>query len=111
MPPTKVSFRRNILPISKFKAGCKSIGMQWQLWNFGSEFRLFVDGVEKAHKFGLFTSGNFPGSAGETWTTWQFAPNPIPHEDAYGAEAEAWVKTTRGLSAGTHAVRFESCRW
>ncbi len=74
---------------------------------FGYEFKLFIDGEEKAHKFGVFASGNFNGEAGETWTTWQFAPNPIPYGESYGDEAEAWRKTTQGLSAGTHDVRFE----
>lgn len=74
---------------------------------FGYEFRLFIDGQEKVHKFDLFDSGNMAGAAGETWTTWQFAPSPVPYDETFSQEAEAWRKTTQGLSAGTHTVRFE----
>ncbi len=75
--------------------------------NFGYEFRLFIDGQEKVYKFDVFDSGNLNGAAGETWTTWQFAPNPVPFDETFNQEAAAWRKTTQGLSAGTHAVRFE----
>ncbi len=75
--------------------------------HFGYEFKLFIDGQEKVYKFDVFDSGTLNGAAGETWTTWQFAPNPVPYDETFNMEAEAWRKTTQGLSAGTHAVRFE----
>jgi hypothetical protein len=74
---------------------------------FGYEFKLFIDGQEKTANSNVFTSGNLSGQAGETWTTWQFAPNPVPFDDSFKNEADAWRRTTAGLSPGTHAVRIE----
>ncbi|MBU1564715.1 MAG: hypothetical protein KJ630_03690 [Proteobacteria bacterium] len=75
--------------------------------DFGYEFRLFIDGKEKVDRFNVFSNGNLKGQAGETWTTWQFAPHPLPPDDGFKSEAEAWFRTTKGLSPGTHSVRFE----
>ncbi len=75
--------------------------------NFGYEFKLMIDGQEKTHKFGVFSGGKFPSNVGETWTSWQFAPNPVPFDESFSVEAEAWRKATSGLAAGTHEVRFE----
>jgi hypothetical protein len=82
-------------------------GQPAENFQFGYEFRLFIDGKEKADKFGVFQSGNLKGKAGESWTTWQFAPNPVPFDDAFKMEADAWRRTTRDLSPGKHRVRFE----
>ena len=75
--------------------------------SYGYIFKLFIDGEEKADSFGTFLSGNFNQAQGETWATWQFAPNPIPFDKDFGREAAAWRRTTGGLAPGTHAVRFE----
>ncbi len=74
---------------------------------FRYEFRLFIDGEEKVDKFSTFTSGKLNGQAGQSWKTWQFAPNPIPHDASFQKEADAWRRTTKGLSPGTHDIRFE----
>lgn len=76
-------------------------------YQFRFEFRLFIDGKEVADKFGVFKSSKLNGKAGESWTTWQFAPNPVPFDDAFKAEADAWRKVTRGLQPGKHQIRFE----
>ena len=75
--------------------------------NFSYEFRLFIDGQEKVDRFNVFTSGRLNGQAGESWKTWQFAPNPIPHDASFQNEADAWRRTTKGLTPGIHSVRFE----
>jgi hypothetical protein len=76
-------------------------------YQFRCEMRLFIDGQEKPEKSGPFMHYRQKGKAGETWTTWQFAPNPVPFDNAFKREADAWRHITRGLSPGTHAVRFE----
>ncbi|MEJ2543461.1 MAG: hypothetical protein P8Y99_05290 [Calditrichaceae bacterium] len=84
-----------------------SSGGPQENFNFGYEFRLFVDGEEKTDKFGVFSSSNLNGEAGETWRSWQFAPNPVPYDESFRSEADAWRRVTKGLSPGTHAIRFE----
>lgn len=74
---------------------------------FGYEYKLFIDEQEKAVKFGVFMDSQLTGSAGETWTTMQFAPNPVPFTDNFKTEADAWRTATKGLSSGNHNVRFE----
>ncbi|RYH07614.1 hypothetical protein [Tropicimonas sp. IMCC6043] len=74
---------------------------------FGYTVRLFINGEEKAYKFDVFAEGQLQGEAGESWTTWQFAPNPQPFDEAFKAEADAWRATTRELAPGAHEVRFE----
>lgn len=74
---------------------------------FRYEFRLFIDGQEKVDRFQVFTTGKLNSKAGESWKTWQFAPNPIPHDAGFQNEADAWRRTTKGLSPGTYNVRFE----
>jgi hypothetical protein len=75
--------------------------------NYGYEYRLFIDGQEKAYKFDVFLSANLNRSQCETWSTMQLGPNPIPFNDDFSEEAEAWRHTSQGMSPGTHAVRFE----
>ncbi len=74
---------------------------------FRYEFKLFIDGQEKVDKFSVFTSGKHDAQAGESWKTWQFSPNPVPHDSSFQTEADAWRRITKGLSPGTHSVRFE----
>lgn len=75
--------------------------------NFGYEFRLFIDGKEHKVMYDVFTKSKLNGRAGETWTTWQFAPNPIPFDAGFKMEADAWRKSTKDLTPGEHKVRFE----
>lgn len=76
-------------------------------YEFRYEFRLFVDGTELKDKFDVFATGKLNGEAGQSWTTWQFAPNPLPYDDSFKTEAEAWRNTMRGVQPGEHKVRFE----
>ncbi len=75
--------------------------------SYGYIFKLFIDGQEKADSFGVFLTGNFNQDQGETWATYQFAPNPIPFDKDFSREAAAWRRATQGLSPGSHAIRFE----
>jgi hypothetical protein len=74
---------------------------------FRFEIRLFIDGENKADRFGVFVQSKLNDKAGQTWTTWQFAPNPVPFNDGFKGEADAWRRTTKGLAPGSHKVRFE----
>lgn len=74
---------------------------------FEYQYKLFIDGQEKAVKFGVFMEGKLTGEAGKTWTTWQLAPNPVPFTENFKTEADAWRTATKGLSSGNHNVRFE----
>jgi len=76
-------------------------------YEFWYEYRVFIDGTERAAEFGVFKQGRLHGNAGESWTTWQFAPHPVPSDPAFYGEAEAWQKVTKGLAPGNHKVRFE----
>ena len=84
-----------------------SSGGPQENYNFGYEVRLFIDGKKKADRSDTFSTGKLNGQAGETWTTWQFAPNPVPYDDSFRSEADAWRRVTKDLSSGTHTVRFE----
>lgn len=76
-------------------------------YEYRYEFRLFIDGQEMVDKFGVFSESKLNGEAGETWTTWQIALNPVPFDNDFQKEAEAWRRVTRLLTPGKHNVRLE----
>jgi hypothetical protein len=73
----------------------------------GYEIKLYIDDKNVEVKFGVFTSGDYNDKLAQGWTTWQFGPHPIPPDDAFKWETDAWRVATKNLSPGTHDVRFE----
>ncbi|MEQ9639229.1 MAG: hypothetical protein RIM84_04325 [Alphaproteobacteria bacterium] len=74
---------------------------------FDYDVKLYIDGKNVPVAFGVFQQGGLDGDAGQKWTTWQFAPHPVPMDDGFKRDAEPWRKATSGLAEGAHDVRFE----
>lgn len=74
---------------------------------FGYIYRLYIDGENVPVSFGVFGSGEYNETQAKGWTSWQYGPHPVPPDEGFKFEADAWRVATKDLAPGRHSVRFE----
>ena len=70
-------------------------------------YKLYIDGKDTRERYGVFRDGRHTGKFAEYHTSWQFAPHPVPPDNAFDRESKPWRRITKDLAEGRHSVRFE----
>jgi len=72
------------------------------------EVKVFVNGKNKAMRFGVFRQQKLKAKSANQWTSWRFEPHPVAgYKYADKQDTTRWAKIINTMPPGTHKVRVE----